>query len=168
MGSCCMEMKTVKILLQIFGWTFCHIQLSMEQMSVYLYMNVFIDLLFCLHKDISSVKDVWPSHWHINPPPGICACLRQCCHAAAVPDTIQAGLREHSNKSNVLVLTAVLLSWSIMWSLGLKMDDIERYSPKPPILNLEQYHKGQSVETRKRKIKRWQRERERGSNYGSE
>lgn len=87
------------------------------QMSVYLYMNSFTDLFFCLHKDISSVRDILPSDWHINPPQGICACLRRCCHAAAVPDRIQAGLREHSNKSDVLVLTAVLLPWSIMESV---------------------------------------------------
>lgn len=86
-------------------------------MSVYLYMNSFTDLFFCLHKDISSVRDILPSDWHINPPQGICACLRRCCHAAAVPDRIQAGLREHSNKSDVLVLTAVLLPWSIMESV---------------------------------------------------
>lgn len=159
MNSCCMEKKTVKFLLLIFGWIFCHIKFSMEQItfSVYLYMNLFIDLFFCLHKDISSVKDVWPSLRHINPPQGICACLRRCCHADAVPDRIQAGLREHSNTSDVLVLTAVLSSCSIMWSLGLKTDGIERYSPKPPILNLEQYHK--SEETKEKNKEMTKRER---------
>lgn len=76
------------------------------QMSVY--MNLFIDLFFCLQKDISSVKDVLPSDWHINPPQGICAFLRLCCHAAAVPDRIQSGLREQSNKSDVFVHTATV------------------------------------------------------------
>ncbi len=79
-------------------------------MSVYLYINVFIDLFFCLEEDISSVKDVLPSDWHINPPQGICTCLKRCCHAAAVPDRIQAGLREHSNKSDALILTAAFFA----------------------------------------------------------
>jgi len=41
--------------------------------------------------------------------------------------------------SDMLVLTAVLSSWSIMGSLGLNINGIERYSHKQPILNLEQY-----------------------------
>lgn len=38
------------------------------------YMNISlsIDLLFCLHRNLTSMKDLVPSHYNINPPEVIC------------------------------------------------------------------------------------------------